>query len=98
VAIVAEELGFDASPAGIRVDDREIVRLAEPSPDISCAGRVCQIDGVSAGMVVAAAGLGRQLVVTGIDGRGDPVDVLFDLGDFSEGYRLWRQMQAETRN
>lgn len=97
VAIVAEDLGFDDAPAGIRIDDREILDLAEPSPDITCAGRICQIDGVSAGMIVAAAGLGQRLVLTGIDGRGEPVEAVFDLGDFSEGYRLWRQMQAEHR-
>ncbi len=95
VAIVAAELGFDLPPSGISVDGREIVSLAEPSADIRCDGRVCQIEGVSAGLVVAAAGMGAQLVVTGVDGQGQSVDFPFDLDDFNEGYRLWRRMQTD---
>ena len=95
VAIVADELGFDAPPSGISVDGREILSLAVPSADIRCAGRVCQIDGVSAGLVVAAAGMGSRLVVTGIDGQGRTVEFPFELDDFNEGYRLWRRMQID---
>ncbi len=95
VAIVAVELGFDLPPSGISVDGRQIVSLAEPSSDIRCEGRVCQIEGISAGLVVAAAGMGAQLVVTGVDGQGQAVDFPFDLDDFNEGYRLWRRMQTD---
>ena len=95
VAIVADALGFDVPPSAIRVDGREIVSLAEPSADVQCAGRVCEIEGVSAGHVVAAAGMGSLLSVTGIDGQGQAIDVPFHLDDFSEVYRLWRRMQTD---
>ena len=95
VAIVADQLGFDLAPAAISVDGRQILSLAEPSADIQCAGRVCQIDGVSAGLIAAAAGMGGRLVVTGVDGQGRAVDAAFDLDDFTEGYRLWRRMQID---